>query len=106
MTTDDAKLIESVALEALNAERRIRQKPTLDSFDGVHIEERQFYEAVAQAALRAVREHSSDEVEHYENCECCQNFARMEKRYDHLRGCPQDDEQFTHQVAVKSGVDR
>lgn len=42
----------------------------------------------------------SAEVKHMENCECCQSFLKMEKRYDHLRGHPQDDEQFSHDVSL------
>ncbi len=39
-----------------------------------------------------------DEEIHLESCECCQNSVKMEKRYDHLRGFPQDDEEFTHAI--------
>lgn len=28
---------------------------------------------------------AEDEEEHLANCECCQNFMRMEKRYDDLK---------------------
>lgn len=43
----------------------------------------------------------SGEEAHFDSCECCQNFSRMEKRYDHLRGFPQDEEVFNHNVATK-----
>lgn len=40
-----------------------------------------------------------DEEAHSNECPCCQNFLRMEKQYDHLRGFPQDDEKFEHKLA-------
>ena len=38
----------------------------------------------------------TNEDEHMESCGCCQSFLAMEKRYDHLRGHPQDEETFVH----------
>lgn len=32
----------------------------------------------------------ADEVEHYESCECCQNFHRMEQRHDKIKKAAQE----------------
>lgn len=48
--------------------------------------------------VRKPERESIDEAEHMDSCDCCQAFLKMEKRYDHLRGYPQDDEVFQHQV--------
>lgn len=57
--------------------------------------------AVANAPERESVE--ENEEEHMESCECCQSFLKMEKRYDHLRGYPQDEESFVHEIYVGDG---
>jgi hypothetical protein len=42
-------------------------------------------ESVKRKAQELKRESLEDEEEHLENCECCQNFMRMEAKYDALK---------------------